>query len=293
MPTKRSLMTGRDAPSDWWVETPSGKGSSDENFPVASRLIAPHLRPHVLAFYDFVRAADDIADNPGLDPQDKLTRLDQMEASLHVDGPLTKPRKLAETFAATGVSDTHARNMLSAFRQDATKQRYSDLVELWDYCDRSAAPVGKFLVDLHGEDQRCHNGAAALANVLQVLNHIQDCQADFLTMNRVYLPQDMLSAHGAQIEDLRGPALTPSLRAMLDDLLDACATRMGAARQLVGEIRTRSFAGETQAIVALAARLLARLRNEDPIAGRVKLTKLDFSIAAAQGVGRYLRPRWR
>ncbi|MEM6846701.1 MAG: squalene/phytoene synthase family protein [Pseudomonadota bacterium] len=285
-------MTGREAPADLRVETPSGKGASDENFPVASRLIAPHLRPHVLAFYDFVRAADDIADNPNLDPQDKLIRLDQMEASLHVDGPLTKPRRLAETFAATGVTDAYARDMLSAFRQDTTKQRYRDLDELWDYCDRSAAPVGRFLVDLHREDQNCHNGAGALANVLQVLNHIQDCQSDFLTMDRVYLPQDMWSAHGAQIEDLRGPALTPSLRAMLNALLDACATRMGAARQLVGEIRSRSFAAETQAVVALATRLLQRLRNEDPIAGRVALTKVDFSRAAAQGVGRYLRPRW-
>lgn len=285
-------MARQDADVDLAVETPSGKGAGDENFPVASRLIAPALRPHVFAFYDFVRAADDIADNPALSPDAKLERLDEMAAGLRVDGPLTKPRRLAKTLHETGVSATHAHAMLSAFRQDAVKQRYETMDELWDYCDRSACPVGRFLVDLHGEDRGCYRGADALSAVLQVLNHVQDCKKDFVEMDRVYLPLEVLSAHGARVDELGAAAITPPLRRALNDMLEGCACRMSDARKLAAQIKDRRFAAETRVIVSLAQRLRERLAQQDPVAGRVKLSAIDFGSAAAKGVGRYFGPRW-
>lgn len=240
-----------------------------------------------MAFYDFVRAADDVADNPSLKPDDKLTRLDQLEAALRVDGPLTKPRRLAQSLATTGVTDTHARNMLSAFRQDATKQRYADMDELWDYCDRSASPVGRFLVDLHGEDRACFAGAEALSSVLQVLNHIQDCQNDFLTLDRVYIPTDLLHDNRTSVGDLANPALSDGLRGTIDALLSACEARLDDARGLVHQIKGRRFAAETRMVLSLAERLLSRLRLQDPLASRVKPSAFDFGAAGAKAIARY------
>lgn len=284
-------MTVSPTEADIRVETPSGKGAGDENFPVASKLIAPSLRPHVMAFYDFVRAADDIADNPDLLPDDKVARLDRMEAALRVDGPLSKPRRLAATLAETGITDAHVRAMLSAFRQDATKLRYANMPELWDYCDRSAAPVGRFLVDLHGEDRDCYLGADALSSVLQVLNHIQDCQSDLLALDRVYLPSDVMAAHGTGVADLRQKGLSAGLRDTLDVLLEACAARLHDAPELVRMIKDRRFSAETQVVLVLANRLLHRLRRQDPLAARVSLSKADFGAAGASGVFRFVTAR--
>lgn len=264
------------------VEASSGKGADDENFPVASRLIAPSIRPHIMAFYDFVRAADDIADSKELSPEEKLSRLDSMEASLTVAGPLTKPRRLAESFAVTGVPDRHARDMLSAFRQDAVKRRYATIDELWDYCERSACPVGRFLVDVHSEDVAAHKPAADLSAVLQVLNHLQDCQADYLALDRVYIPLSLLP----DVSELAAPEASPTVRRAIDALLDASAERMSSTAQMPQMLRSRRFAAEATTVVHLAQRLMARLAKQDPLAQRVKLTKSDFAMACAAGIAR-------
>ncbi len=122
------------------VELPSGKGAGDENFPVGSRLISPALRPHVHAFYDFARNADDIADSATLAPDDKLARLDRMGAVLTgaaADGS-PSATALRASLEQTGVTPQHSLDLLQAFRQDAVKQRYASWDELLDYCRYSA-----------------------------------------------------------------------------------------------------------------------------------------------------------
>src|SRR5580704_15261479 len=105
----------------------SGKGHKDENFPVASFLIAPQHRPAVLAFYNFVRAADDVADHASLPPDEKLALLEQMRASLTGESD-TVPEgvKLRAVLAASGLAPTHALDLLEAFRRDCTKLRYAN-----------------------------------------------------------------------------------------------------------------------------------------------------------------------
>src|SRR4051812_40149661 len=134
------------------IETPSGKGAGDENFPVGSWLLPRPLRPHVAAYYAFARAIDDIADNPDLDAGDKTRRLDAFGAALaggSADPHYAKAEALRLTLAATGISARHGLDLISAFKQDAIKRRYADWNELIDYCLRSASPVGRFLCDLH------------------------------------------------------------------------------------------------------------------------------------------------
>ena len=184
----------------------SGKGSGDENFPVASRLIAPRHRPAVLAFYEFVRVADDIADHAELAAADKLARLDKLEAALlgeHDSEP--EGVRLRGVLRERALSPLHAQHLLRAFRQDVTKLRYEDWDDLIDYCRYSAMPVGRFVLDVHGESQATWPANDALCAALQIINHLQDCAKDYRELDRVYLPLDVLATHGTSPRALAAP----------------------------------------------------------------------------------------
>ena len=261
------------------VETASGKGRNDENFPVASILIRPALRPHVHAFYAFARNADDIADNPDLAPQDKLARLETMRAVL--DGEVEKgspsATALRTSLAETGVTPSHAHDLLAAFRQDATKHRYATWTELLDYCRLSAMPVGRHVLDLHGEHPATHAPSDALCAVLQILNHLQDGKKDLAALDRCYLPDDQLAANHAHVENLAAPTESPGLRQVFDSLLTECDRLTAQAASLPRLVRDRRLRLECAVILGLARRLARRLRNADPVAGRVKLLKQDVA----------------
>ena len=272
------------------VEAWSGKDRGDENFPVGSRLIRRALRPHVHAYYLFARNADDIADSATLAPAEKIARLDRMEAVLlgqAADGSDSAAR-LRLSLAETGVTPRHATDLLIAFRQDALKSRYASWAELYDYCRFSAMPVGRYLLDLHGERAGTHPGSDALCTSLQVLNHLQDCAADLRAMDRCYLPQDVMARHGVEMAALHAGQASAGLRAVLDDLLDECAALNDVAGSLAPRCRSRGMRLEAATIVGLARRLTARLRREDPLATRVKLRRGDF-VGALLGALRHVR----
>ena len=187
------------------VEHRSGKGAGDENFPVASWLIAAKLRPHVMAFYRFARTADDIADAPNLSPHEKLARLDHMAEGLEGEAGNDVTVALRHSLHETGVSAVHCHQLLDAFRQDAVKSRYASWAELMDYCALSAAPVGRFMLDLHGQSKATWTASDALCAALQVINHLQDCGDDYRQLDRVYLPEDWMAAEGAEVADLAPP----------------------------------------------------------------------------------------
>jgi hydroxysqualene synthase len=267
------------------VEAWSGKDRGDENFPVGSRLIRPALRPHVHAFYTFARNADDIADSAILTPEDKLARLDAMEAVLlgHSDEGSPSALALRASLAKTGVTSVHASELLLAFRLDATKRRYATLTELYEYCRYSAAPVGRYVLDLHREKHTTHAPSDALCSALQILNHLQDCAVDLKTLDRCYLPEDLLAEFGSGVGDLRKRAMTPGLRKVFDSLLHRVDRMTTFAVDLPKRTRERRLRLETAVIVGLAKRLANRLARRDPLAAPVKLTRRDFatSILAA------------
>ena len=267
------------------VETWSGKDRHDENFPVGSILIARKYRDPIHRFYAFARNADDIADSPILSPQDKLARLDIMESVLlgrsHIGSPSASA--LRTSLAETGVTSQHATDLLIAFRQDATKLRYATIDELYHYCHYSAVPVGRYVLDLHGEDHDCYSPSDALCLSLQILNHMQDCAKDLAELDRCYLPQALLDHFGASVSDLRLPAETPALRRVFITLLDRVDRMNHAASELPEIVRNRRLRIETGIIHGLAKRLARRLAQNDPLAGRVKLKKIDavFSTLSA------------
>lgn len=280
------------------VETPSGKGSGDENFPVGSFLLPAHLRPHVARFYAYARAIDDIADNPNLAPEDKIARLTGFAEAIdggHADDPrYVTAHRCRASLSETDVATQHCLDLVAAFKQDAVKLRYDDWNDLMGYCYLSASPVGRYLLDLHGEAHSGYPASDALCNALQVLNHLQDCQADYRALDRVYLPQDWMRAEGATVEELDGTQSSPGLRRVIDRCLTATEGLLVEAHKLPGLLHDRRLAMESAAIVRIADKLTRALRARDPVAGRVQLTKLQFmGCCAAGAVGVLLSPRPR
>jgi squalene synthase HpnC len=271
------------------VETASGKAAADENFPVGSILIRPALRPHVHAFYNFARSGDDIADNHDLASADKVARLERMAAVLTGATETGSPSAAAlrASQAQTGLTDQHSLDLLGAFKQDAVKTRYANWAELLDYCRLSAMPVGRQVLDLHGEAATTHAPSDALCAALQVLNHLQDCADDLAEMDRCYFPQDMLDAEGASIADLRGPAASPALRRVMDRMLDETDRLNDAAEALPRSVKDWRLRIETGTILKLSRRLATRLRRQDPVAGRVKLSRSDAALSVASAL-RYI-----
>ncbi len=271
------------------VETWSGKDRGDENFPVGSLLIAAHLRPHVHAFYAFARNADDIADSATLPAAEKIARLDAMEAVLlgRRDAGSPSAARLRASLAQTGVTAQHSCDLLAAFRRDATQLRYRDWDDLLDYCRYSAMPVGRHVLDLHGEARDTWPASDALCAALQVENHLQDCARDLAALDRCYLPADLLAGAGADVADLAAPAASPGLRRVLDSLLDRCDALNTRAAALPRRTRDRRLRLETAVIVGLSRRLARRLRRGDPLATRVRLRKGD-AVGAVLGALRFL-----
>ena len=277
------------------METPSGKSAADENFPVGSWLLRARVRPHVAAFYAYARAIDDVADNPRLTPDDRIERLDGFARAVAggetADPALRKAHDLRRSLAETRVTHRHSTDLVRAFKQDATKLRYRDWDDLIGYCNLSAAPVGRYLLDLHGEATAAYPASDALCNALQVLNHLQDCGEDYRALDRVYLPQRWMAEAGVGVEALGGHRSPPALRQVLERCLDAVDGLLARAERLPGELRDPRFAMEAAVIAAIARKLGRELRRRDPLAERVVLTKAQLAACGARGVGQVLLRR--
>lgn len=269
------------------VEAPSGKDAAYENFPVGSFLLPAALRPHVAVFYAYARAIDDIADSGELAPQEKIARLDGFErAILGVDGDdpaYAKAHAMRKSLLEAKITTQHCVDLISAFKQDAIQGRYGQWADLIDYCNRSAAPVGRFLLDLHGGSRYGYGPSDALCNALQVINHLQDCQDDYRTLDRVYLPTSWLEDEGARVEELGASRLSGPLRRVIDRCLDGVDALLVEASRLPSALASRRLALESGAILAIARTLARRLRLQDVLARRVELGKPAFLWCCIRG----------
>jgi len=250
------------------------KTAGDENFPVASLLIAREDRPVVRAYYRMARRADDIADDPDLCAEEKLRRLDGIDAALTASPEVAEPSdpdravaaRAGKALSARAIPVEHATRLLRAFRRDAVQGRTADWQDLMGYCADSAAPVGRFLLDLHGESPANRDGSDALCAALQVLNHLQDIGDDYRRLDRIYLPADWLAAEGVAEATLRADRSTPGLRRVLDRCLVEVEALLVQARPLASRLRSTRLALETAVILALARALAHRLAVGDPLA---------------------------
>jgi len=204
-----------------------------ENFPVASRLVPPRMRPHVAAVYAFARVADDFADEAVSTPAERLAALDAWGRRLEEAGGGGPPRSepapdllppetdaifaaLGHTIAECALPVSLFEDLLSAFRQDVTKQRYGSWEEVLDYCRRSANPFGRIVLRIAGcRDGQLDASSDALCTALQLTNFWQDLERD-REKGRLYLPLDECAAARANLADLAAGRLTPAWRTVLE-----------------------------------------------------------------------------
>ncbi|HJW41291.1 MAG TPA: squalene synthase HpnC [Rhizomicrobium sp.] len=270
----------------------SGKDYKDENFPVASVLLAKKHRAPIMAFYNFARAADDVADNAEATPDEKLKLLDEMERTLMGERDVSyDAHALRLVLDKHEMSPQHPLMLLEAFRRDVTKKRYADWDDLMDYCRYSAMPVGRFVLDVHGESRETWPANDALCAALQVINHLQDCAKDYRELDRVYLPLDVMETQSMAIGVLSEPKATPGLRAVLAELGRRTARLLDQSRPFARQIRDRRLSLEVSVIQTLAEDLNSRLLVRDPLSERVHHRRFEMPGLLLRAVGRFAAAR--
>jgi squalene synthase HpnC len=221
-----------------------------ENFPVASWLMPQSARPHIAAIYAFARTADDFADEGQREPEERLDLLNHWQARLDaaVAGRVedtTQPEQdavfvaLAETLRVTGAEPGLLSDLLSAFRQDVTTKRYETWPEVLDYCRRSANPVGRLVLLVTGyRDDALARQSDAVCTALQLTNFWQDLARDWKN-GRLYVPLEVVQAHGASLEALDRGEWTPEWRAALGDLGERTKALFAAGRPVADDVHGR------------------------------------------------------
>ena len=189
-----------------------------ENFPVASRLIARSLRRHVAVLYAFARIADDFADEPQFEGVRK-ERLEDWRAQLWAVGktPAVHPVFLAleTTLKELGLPKEPFDDLVSAFLQDCEKKRYATFEEVRDYCRRSADPVGRLVLMIHGyRDPEIFKLSDRICTALQLTNFLQDLSVD-LKKDRLYIPEEDLREFGYGEADMRMGVINERFRSLM------------------------------------------------------------------------------
>lgn len=219
-----------------------------ENFPVASVLCPPRLRPAVQAIYWFARTADDIADEGDAAPAQRLAELADYRRDLDAASAGTAPSPrwarvftpLAAVIATSGLPVPLLHDLLDAFEQDLVKHRYADRAELLDYCRRSANPVGRLLLHLYGVNgDDALRQSDAICSALQLINFWQDLRID-TARGRVYPPLSDCARHGVTPQSLLQHDDTPALRRLMAELCHWARTLMDDGAPLVHALRGRA-----------------------------------------------------
>ena len=270
------------------------KTHKQENFPVASFILKPRHRAVIMAFYRFARTADDIADHPDLSPAERLAHLEIMRATLAGESDADAPAlALRQAQIAAGVDAVHGLDLLTAFRQDATQTRYADWAALMDYCRYSAVPVGRFVLDVHGESRTTWPASDALCAALQVINHLQDCGKDYRELDRVYLAGDELAAAGTGVEALTADRASPALRSVIVSMARRTQGLLDISRPFAAQIKDGRLAYEIALIQRLAEDLTARLITHDPLSQRVHHRPIEMAGLAILAAGDRIGGRGR
>ena len=178
----------------------------------------------------------------------------------------------------------HALDVLIAFRMDVTKLRYENWDEVIHYCRYSAMPVGRFMLDVHGESTSTWPASDALCAGLQINNHLQDCGKDYRDLNRVYLPRDALGLAGASVEELgQGRASAPLLQC-LHSLAARTEVLLNESKSLSAEVKDFRLGLEISVIQAFADKIVRLLKVRDPLSERVHLGPVELLVHSLGGL---------
>lgn len=227
-----------------------------ENFPVASRLVPAAMRPHIAAIYAFARTADDFADAPGIPDAERFRLLDDWGARLRasqLDPPLDAAAvdedardgadhiflALSATIRQKHLPVQLFEDLLSAFRQDITVKRYATWAELFDYCRRSANPVGRLVLRVADyDDPRLDAASDAVCTALQLTNFWQDLEVDWRN-GRLYVPLEERDRAGAPEADLDAGRMTPAWQDAMRGVAARTRASFEAGRPVCDGVRGR------------------------------------------------------
>jgi squalene synthase HpnC len=222
-----------------------------ENFPVASRLLPAAMRPHVAAVYAFARVADDIADEGAMPATDRLTRLDAWQRRLHAALAVEQSSErrhdhevliivaIAHSIRALDLPVALFDDLLSAFAQDTTTSRYDSWTDVFDYCRRSANPIGRLVLRIAGyRDAELDRSSDALCTALQLTNFWQDFGRDWRS-GRLYVPREVYRQRGASEPELDGARLPPAWQQVLADCVAVTLTQFEQGRAVCGRVQGR------------------------------------------------------
>lgn len=260
-----------------------------ENFPVASVLCPPALRPAVAAIYAYARTADDLADEGEAAPEERLADLADYRRDLDAVAlgrpPSSRWRGVFEALAAAmrrhALPPALLADLLSAFEQDVVKQRYADRTDVLDYCRRSANPVGRLLLHLYAiDDPTALQRSDAICTALQLANFWQDLGVD-TRRGRLYLPAADCERHGVDPDEVLAGRDTPALRALLAAEVDWTRALMRAGAPLVHTVPGRA-GWELRGVVQGGLRILEKIEATgfDSLARRPTLRALDLPLLA-------------
>ena len=245
--------------------------NNNENFPVASILIPKKYRESILYFYRFARHSDDIADSEVFTSEEKLAQLEAIKRGLMGHGDL--PDWAVGYYNLTQEKPEllqHGLDLLGAFILDATKNRYATWSELLNYCNYSAAPVGRYVLAVAGENEADITASDAMCHALQIINHIQDLGEDYQRLDRIYMPLEYLDEE--HLADLAGDSESAEIRKSIDILLDNLDGLLLEASGLFKTIKSRRLRLELWVIYRFACKLAVKLRREDVLRAKVKLS---------------------
>ena len=253
-----------------------------ENFPVASVLCPPALRPAVVAIYHFARTADDLADEGDAPPAERQAALQAYRADLAatVAGQAPSPRwpqvfgPLARELHRLQPALLH--DLIDAFEQDLTPPRYRDRPHLLDYCRRSANPVGRLLLGLYGvQDERSLRQSDAICSALQLINFWQDFSRDGPN-GRLYVPQSDLDRHGVTADEVLACRDSPAARALIAELCRWARALMDEGAPLALAMRGRA-GWELRLVVQGGLRILDKIeaRGHDSLLHRPAIRVWD------------------
>ncbi len=280
--------------------TPQQSVEHYENFPVGSFLLPARFRKPVAAVYHFARHADDLADEGDASVEERLARLAECSAELARIAaghePLTaRYAALAPVIRNYAIPLPLFEDLLSAFRQDVTKQRYQDFGEVMDYCRRSANPVGRILLYIFGQtDSRQLAMSDGICSALQLVNFWQDVAIDFhKPRRRIYLPQDDLARFGVSEDDLAAGVATPAFKKLLAFQCERTWKMLRAGSPL-GLTLPGRVGLEIRTIVLSADRVLTKLKqvDYDVFTARPTLQGADWpKILALAAIAPWYRPK--
>jgi len=252
----------------------------DADFSLMPGLFPAHLRSHVIDFGRFVRLADGIADTPWLRPAEKTARLEALEAALTSPEDADwseEARQVVSNFRgsliATGISPEHARHILQAFKRDVSGHQSRTWSELMVYCQFAAAPIGRHMLDLLGEDTAvCGRPTDAMCAALRILKRLRDCKDPSTDLHRLCIPEQFMRDATITNFHLSASKAKGQTRAVIDRTLDGVDRLLREAAPLPKLIQSRGLSMHTAIVLCRARKLARRFRVADPLQGRVGLS---------------------